>query len=83
MYDGSWGSVLWFRARADSLVIHGRTHNWAEREDTCRMCKLRERESEEHVVLECRTYEEESACLRKNIVSTVSRGGFIMGATLT
>ena len=40
MYDGSWESALWFRARMDSLEINGRTHHWVGRENTYRVCKL-------------------------------------------
>ena len=29
MNDGSWGSVLWFRAKTDTLEASGRTHHWA------------------------------------------------------
>ena len=66
MYDGRWESVLWFRARTDSLEINGRAHHWEEREDTCRVCELGVRESVEHVVLECSRCEERT-CLRESI----------------
>ena len=45
-------SVLWFRARTDSLEINGRTHHWTGGEDLCRVCDLGVRELLEHVVME-------------------------------
>ena len=63
MHDGSWGSVLWFRARTDSLEVNGRTHHWEGREDTCRVCELGVRESMEYDS----RYEKERTCLRESI----------------
>ena len=72
-YVGSWGSVLWFRVRTDSLEINGRIHHWAGVEDVCGGCDLGVREMLEHVdnnvVMECSGYEEERISLRERIKS--------------
>ena len=48
MYDGNWGSVLWFRARTDCLEIHERTHHWSGEDNTYIVSKIGVGESLEY-----------------------------------
>ena len=60
IYDGSRGGDLMFCVRANALSVNARTYRWNERrEDICFMCNSGERETVEHLMMECEAYESE------------------------
>jgi hypothetical protein len=49
-----------FCVRANALSVNAQTYRWNERrEDICFMCDKGERETVEHVMMECDAYEQE------------------------
>ena len=59
-YDGSLGSDLLFRARAQCMDVNVRNYRWSESgSKECQMCDRGEDETVEHVLLECDKYDRE------------------------
>lgn len=59
-YDGSLGSDLLFRARAQCMDVNVRNYRWSESgSKMCQMCDMGEDETVEHVLLECEKYDRE------------------------
>jgi hypothetical protein len=70
MYDGSRGGDLLFCVRAGALGVNGRTYRWNERrEDKCFMCDGDEKETAEHLVMECGAYERERLSMMEVIMN--------------
>ena len=65
-YDGSWEGKLLFKARSDSLELNGRIGDWRGIPTNCTKCG-EERETLEHLLLECEWYEEERIYLENKI----------------
>ena len=59
-YDGSLGSDLLFRARAQCMDVNERKYRWSDSgSKVCQMCDMGEDETVEHVLLECGKYDRE------------------------
>ena len=59
-YDGSLGSDLLFRARAQCMDVNVRNYRGSESgSKVCQMCDMGEDETVEHVLLECDKYDRE------------------------
>ena len=61
-YDGSQGAEILFKARTNSLEVNERKKRWGEEVDErCEYCndkKKIEKETLEHVIIECQEYKE-------------------------
>ena len=70
MYDGSRAGELLFCVRAGALGVNGRTYSWNERrEDKCFMCDGDEKETVEHLLMECGAYERERQSMMEVILN--------------
>ena len=57
-YDGSLGSDLLFRAKAQCMDVNARNYRWSESHSKlCQMCAMGEDKTVEHVVLGCEKYD--------------------------
>ena len=69
-YDGSLGSDLLFRARAQCMDVNARNYRWSESHSkVCQMCDMEEDETVEHVVLECVKYDRERMEMMRVVLS--------------
>jgi hypothetical protein len=60
IYDGSKSRELILSGRANASIVNAETHRWNEiREDICYMCNRGERETVEHLMMECEEHESE------------------------
>ena len=67
-YHGEWASKLLFRARSGTLEVDGRNRNGQEQ--GCKLCG-EEKETLEHLVIECEGYKEERRLLDREIEMVV------------
>ena len=58
-YDGSWSSMLLFKARTGSLEVNARTHWWNGIGAECEWCNMGERETIVHMIVECEGHNQE------------------------
>jgi hypothetical protein len=79
IYDGSRGGDLMFGVRANALSVNARTYRWNERrEDICFMCDRGERETVEHLMMECDAYERERLEMMRVILDEKGEGDGVM-----
>lgn len=70
-YDGSWGSSLLFAARSGSLNINATTRHWNGIGEVCQNCFAGERETLEHLLIECEGHALERQDYIENIVRVI------------
>jgi hypothetical protein len=58
-YDGSLSAALLFKARTGSLEVKARTYRWSGSGEICEWCTDGERETIEHLMIECRGHTQE------------------------
>ena len=77
MYDGSRDGDHLFCARAGVLGVN--TYRWNERrEDKCFMCNVDEKETVEHLLMECGAYEREQQSMMEVILNEINKEGYGM-----
>ena len=73
-YDGSLGSDLLFRARAQCMDVNAGNYRWSEsRTKVCQICDMGEGETVEHIVLECEKYDRDRMEMMRVIVTEMGR----------
>lgn len=69
-HDGDWGSKLLFKARTGTLEVKGRNRDITDRE--CKFC-IGERETIEHIIVECKKYDEERKVLIEKVEGIIGK----------
>lgn len=71
-YNGSLGSVLFFKARSKSLKMNSRVFRWASGgSKICHMCEWGVDETIVHMLLECHKYERERMGMREIVTQEI------------
>ena len=65
---GDWGSKLLFKARSGTLEVKGRNRD--EQDKNCSLC-IGEKETIEHLIVECSKYEEQRRRLVGSVISVI------------
>ena len=76
IYDGSWESKLLFKARTDSLEVNEKRRKWGGENDKCEKCedgRDRQIETLEHLMTECKAYEDERREFENKIKDKIGR----------
>ena len=70
MYDGDWGGKLLFKARSGSLEVNGK--NRERDKQGCKLCG-EEKETIDHLIIECEKFDEERQALDSAVAGVLGR----------